>query len=199
MKSWECLFLSAVTISGMTPLPGATVLDSVNQNASPAATYVMPSQDLGWLYQPTTSYTLDAIQTKFGDSPRADYNRLVTLEIYSGLPSAGGVLLRSATFTPLREAFSGAGFAPLEIVAGQSVFVGFRNVISLGGNITNDIGAASLGTAYSSSDGSFSFPTTNFFSTQPILLFEGAAIPEIHSGILVLGSAAFFVRRRRGD
>lgn len=162
----------------------ATVIEAVNGDAAPAAPFVLFTYDLGWLYTPAGSFGMNAIETRFGISPRADYNRTVILSIYDRLPSDGGTLLRTASFTPAPDAFVTVTFADLQVIGGTPFFVGFSNVNALGGNITSALNATSLGSAYTSNDGSFSQVTGSGFLTQPILRFS--TVPEPSSGQLAL-------------
>ncbi len=120
------------------------------------------ANEVGWLYTPTSSYALDGINTKFGFAN----NQTVTVEIYNGAPSSS-TLLRSAIFTALSNQFSGGTFASLSLLAGQSYFIGFRNVGGLGVNFTNDAGATALAPLrYGfSNDGTYPFS----FSGTPTL------------------------------
>lgn len=193
--------VTSATLLTLSPAFAQTV-DSVNSSSTPANPFILFTQDLGWLYTPETSYLMNGVQTRFGISPRADYNRTVTLEIYSDLPASGGILLRATSFTPIADGFAGGSFADLPIIAGDAFFVGFRNVLSLGGNITSQIDAANLGAAYTSDDQSYSMVTTGGFLPQPILRFE-YVIPEPGSSFLLsLGAASvlgFRSRRKRSE
>jgi hypothetical protein len=189
-------FAIAWLVSGA-PNTQAAVVDSINGSAEPANPFVLPSQDLGWLYQPTASYRLDAIVTRFGLSPRANYDRTVTVEIYSGLPANGGTLLRSVSFTPLANEFASATFPDLQVTAGNALFIGFRNVLSLGGNITSQAGAKNLGAAYTSDNGSYSTVTQGGFLTQPILVLQGSIPEPATVSMFGLGLIGLLIQRRR--
>ena len=73
------------------------VADAVNPNA-PADTLifggnVQPKVEHAWVYTPSFAFDLTGIKTKFSSG---DPNRIITLEIYDELPSAGGTLLQES-------------------------------------------------------------------------------------------------------
>ena len=132
--------------------------------------------DVGWEYTPAFGYSLTEILTKFGVA--YDDHRTVTVEVYDGLPAVGGRLLRSAEFTPTNGVFSGALFIPLNLIAGHTYFIGFRNVSNLGVNTTGDPAAKALPPLYFSynDDGSYSTIDTGQganSTANPILEFYG--------------------------
>jgi hypothetical protein len=164
----------------------AAAIESVNAGSSPNPSGTWSATDIGWLYTPALTYSLTGIETKF----RATDQRTVTLEIYSGAPPQGGILLRSVNFMPAAGLFAGASFDPLPVNAGQQFFIGFRNVAGLGVNTTTaDQGLQSLGPDYYDLDGSGSyalhFPFTTGDIDRPILLLNGTAVPEPSTYMLV--------------
>jgi hypothetical protein len=181
-----CLLALFVCFLASPALFADTIQDSVNATASPCACY-WGATEVGWLYTPSSNYNLTGVLTLFGSYGSSGNS--VTEVIYSGLPTAGGTLLASATFTAQSGVFSGGSFAPLSLLAGQSYFVGFENVGNLGANITQDSGAASLGTLYLGfNPGAFNLVETGDFTSQPILEFSGTSnsVPE-PSSLLLLG------------
>jgi hypothetical protein len=112
------------------------VIDDVNDGETPDFSVFSANIDnLGWIYQPSFSYMLDGITSTF----RAVTNppvttRDVTLSVYDDVPSAGGNLLRSGTFSA-----GGAGgdlgimFAPLQLQAGETYFVALSNLATPNG------------------------------------------------------------------
>jgi hypothetical protein len=147
------------------------LVDSVNQNAHPEEN-TWYAADVGWEYMPTISYTLTGVFTKFGYVD----NRTVTVEVYEGLPSNGGRLLRSAEFTPATLTYSGASFAPINLVAGHSYFIGFRNVSGLEVNMTGNPDLTNFLLYYSDvDDGGYSIITPE---DSPILDFYGEESPS---------------------
>jgi hypothetical protein len=125
----------------------------------------------------------------------------VTVELYDELPSAGGVLLRSAVFTSEANMFSGGSFAPLSLVANEDYFVGFRNVANLGPNITRDSGAILLSRLYFSDDGSYQYSIDDLHSA-PILRFLApeqpapAPVAPEPTSMTLLGIGALQLMRR---
>jgi hypothetical protein len=153
------------------------LVDSVNQNGYPEEN-VWLAADVGWEYTPTISYTLTGVFTKFGGYGD---NRTVTVEVYDDLPGDGGSLLRSAGFTPTGQTFCGASFSPINLIAGHTYFIGFRNVANLGVNVTGNPEATTLSLLYYSyaDDGSYSIiQDTAPGTSTPILEFYGHESPK---------------------
>jgi hypothetical protein len=152
------------------------LIDSINQDGFPSPLSRWMAAEIGWKYTPTVNYALTGVFTEFSAIPYGD-NRTVTVEVYDGLPSDGGRLLRSADFTPLAETYSGASFLPLNLLAGHAYFIGFRNVAHLGINVTANPEATVLYPLYYSldNDDSYSFieTVTDNNSSNPILEFYG--------------------------
>jgi hypothetical protein len=147
------------------------LIDSVNQDSNPAMN-TWAAADVGWEYTPAINYTLTGVFTKFGFVRFGD-NRTVTVEVYNGVPSNGGRLLRSAGFTPAGGIFSGASFEPIRLMVGHTYFIGFRNVANLAVNTTG--GPEALCPTYFSfaDDGSYSLSESGVDSCDPILEFYG--------------------------
>lgn len=180
-------------------LPASIVVaDSVNATDSPISSQFGIGA-IGWLYTPSFAYDLVGVDTKFSSAD----SRTVTLEIYSEHPSlGGGTLLRSATFTPLANVFSGGVFASLALAEGEDYFVGFRNVQGLGNNFSGDFPNQLL-TAWVDRDDSGDYeesaPQLEFRS--PILQFytQTAAVPAPSSftvfGVLIAMVGCRAIRR----
>ena len=178
------VFLVAVAaIAGQSAQAG--VVDSINELASPSSSdWAVP--ELGWFYTPAFDYRLSGIQTKF----RTSDDRTVDVQLYEGFtPGSGGTLLRSGSFVPAADDFSGANFAEVGLIAGQSYFVAFRDVSQMGANNTMDPGADNLGHVYFSID-----PADNFSHSQsgvvaqPIIRFLGPDNSVAEPGsVLLLG------------
>ncbi|MHC4477487.1 MAG: peptidoglycan DD-metalloendopeptidase family protein [Planctomycetota bacterium] len=151
----------------------AVVVDSFNADKSPSDSYWGVSE-VGWIYTAGFSFNLTGVRTKFGSGP-GSYSRLVTVEVYDELPAHGGILLRSATFTPVANMFAGGGFTPLPVDAGEDYFVGFRDVVGLGDNFTSDPGAQSVSNLHFGlySTGAYGTESYEPSFTQAILQFEG--------------------------
>jgi hypothetical protein len=178
------------------------VVDSINATASPhpVSSWATGVGKVGWFYTPTFSYELAGIATKF----RSADSRTVTAEIYDEFPGDGGVLLRTASFSPLSGVFSGGIFsAPLGLSSGVTYFFGFTNVEGLGVNVTNDAGATNLsgGMRFSTLSGNYNSGPETGYTAQPIIQFQAMAVPEPNSlalcgiGACVMAIAA--ARRRR--
>lgn len=174
------------------------VIDSVNESSLPPDAN-WAGTEIGWLYTAPFDYVLAGVSTRF------DFNgidREITLEIYDDAPLNGGNLLRSTTFDSLQGVFVGGTFAPLALQAGEDYFVGFRNVLSLGVNVTDEDGAEQL-PAFFGDVGfpDYGLPISSGLLLQPILRFEGPEtdpIPEPSTvGLLGLGTLALFAVRRR--
>jgi hypothetical protein len=192
-----------VLVGASLGLPGLAnalpiVADSINESATNANTFWIATE-VGWLYTPTSSFSLVGINTRFGSSD----GRTVTVEVYDEQPTAGGTLLRSAGYVLGGTGFEGALFAALDLTAGEDYFFGFRNVGSLNVNVTDDAGATNLpgGLKYSfSNDGSYSQGPETGFTAQPIVQFlsdNANPVPEPSTVMLLgLGLAAIGVRRK---
>lgn len=152
------------------------VEDSANASKAVRDGYHWVAGEVGWVLPISHNYELTRVETLFYDN--WTYSP-ATLEVYSAPPSQGGVLLRSAGFWTYPWGFVGASFAPLEVSAGQSVFIGFRNVANVGVNTTADAGATSLPQFWSSgTSGTYANSTTSGASTQPILKLYGQWPPS---------------------
>ncbi len=177
-------------------------IDSINESAIPTAT-TWNATEVGWFYTPTFSYALSGITTKFG--PVLDL-RTITLEFYDAFPGSGGIILRSADFTPLSNTFSGPQFSPLNLQAHQTYFFGFRNVGGMFTNVTSDLGATSLagGLRYSfANDGSYALGPEAGFTTQPIIQFQSlqnpiATVPDPSTFFIFSAAFALNLSRLRG-
>lgn len=99
---------------------------------------------IGWFYTPVQSYWLTRIETTFNADAYFEgcclgpVERTVTVELLSGPRSYGGTLIRSGQFNSLDAlgVYGGATFSPLYVMAGTTYFVGFRDVLGLGANIS---------------------------------------------------------------
>ena len=195
-STWQRLGTSLILCLGVLTSASAQVVDSVNVGKTPIASQWNVG-DVGWLYTPSFGYDLGGIETLFPTGLENHHN--VTVELYDELPSAGGVLLRSAMFVSEANVFSGGSFTPISLVANEDYFVGFRNVANLGPNITRDPGATLLSRLYLSDDGSYQY-TLDDLHSAPILRFlappaPAAPAPEPTS-ITLLGLGALPLLRR---
>ncbi|MEA2711079.1 MAG: hypothetical protein QOF78_3680 [Phycisphaerales bacterium] len=162
------------------------VHESINEFLAPDAV-VWNFSDVGWFYTPQSTFTLTGVSTNFSITD----GRSVSVEIYDQFPAAGGTRLRNASFFPSANVFSGGSFSPLTFTAGEEYFLGFRNVKNLGTNVTSQPGAASLGTAYVSDDGSYSAGAeSGTRASNPILRFLSSDQAPAQKVVLVFGHDA---------
>ncbi|MFN0179413.1 MAG: PEP-CTERM sorting domain-containing protein [Gemmatimonadales bacterium] len=105
---------------------------------------------IGWYYTPTSTFFLNAIQTRFNPLKGTNVDRSVAVELWSNRPAQGGSLLGAGNFQSASAmgVFGGAGFAPVLLQAGIQYFIGFRNVQGLGVNYTRDPSSQHLGPVY---------------------------------------------------
>jgi hypothetical protein len=128
-------YVTAAVLLAWTALTGPayadSVLDNINGGATPEDSDVNNGLgDVGWVYVPTFSYTLDEILTNFGDGD--GLTSTVTLSFYSGIPNSGGTLLGTESFTS-NPGFQGALFgSDISITAGDTYFVGLSNTLGDG-------------------------------------------------------------------
>jgi hypothetical protein len=179
-----------------------SVIESINEGIAPNTGAPWNAWDVGWVYTPSSSYLLTGITTRFA---RAD-GRNSTLAVYSAPPVDGGVLLRSAVFTPLADVYSGGTFEALHLNKDTSYFFGFINVDGLGVNVTYQPDQQVLNPGiYYSFGGTLSrarFDTGPQLSVhaQPIVRFIGdAEVPEpptVALFALAALSAGYAYRRR---
>ncbi len=166
----------SLALAGGLLLPAAAhaqLVDSVNANATPDFGTTFGATNYGWLFTPTTSYTVGNIQTKF-----ATGSQPVTLVVFDGLPN--GAPLATGNFVAQPNVFSGATLStPLQFAAGHTYFIGFENVAGLGVNLTSDNGAQTVDQMYLGfNPGDFSNPVQpNGYDEQVILEFFTALLP----------------------
>jgi hypothetical protein len=179
-----------------------TLVQSFNANKNPS-TATFYASEAGWFYTPNQSFDLTRVATRFASTD----GRTVSVEVYTALPGAGGLLLGSADFVPGSNVFSGGTFSSaIHLDVGQDYFVGFRNISGLGSNITFDAGRTSLGPAYISSGGPNLYSSICSPSNSPILQFftdnvpgpTPAPLPVSALGGLVLLAGVGTCGRRRG-
>jgi hypothetical protein len=206
MCNCRCVVLIVAALgllSDATENAGASIVvaDGINETRSPD-TDNFGIAAVGWLYTPSSSYDLVGIETKF----RVADGRSVTLEVYDEHPFFnGGTLLRSATFTPLTNMFSGEFFTPLALVMGEDYFVGFRNVQGLGVNYAFDDPPTEMLPAWLDRDidGLYDESAPQLDFRSPILQFytETASVPLPSSftvfSLLIASAGVRLVRRSR--
>ncbi|HEX3051729.1 MAG TPA: hypothetical protein VHP83_13805 [Aggregatilineaceae bacterium] len=156
------------------PVQGAPVLmQSINDTFAPMADYRWEVPDAGWLFVPDQTYNLERVETNFS---RVD-GRTVTIEIYDAHPRSGN-LLASGTFSAVSATnFIGTTFEQaVTLYAGEDYFIGCRNLLDLGVNVTDAAGAVSLGSMWYdwNGDGSYGSEEVGAYTAKPILRFYGS-------------------------
>jgi hypothetical protein len=207
---WLSLLLTLGLVGTDSARAEFVLVEAAYPDSTPLAGSWWYATSIGWEHTASRTYDLSRVETKFGhelwvakEYDPGGYSRTVTLEVYDGVPYAGGQLLRSTTFTPLANEFSGGSFAPLTLVAGKTYFIGFQNV---GGLSVNMAGYENLRTFHFGVDPSIPYvftaepggwkPILKFYTGDPPL----ASAPEPGSLTLlatgVLGLAGVVWRRR---
>ncbi|UCC21801.1 MAG: PEP-CTERM sorting domain-containing protein [Planctomycetota bacterium] len=169
-------------------------MDSINTDQPAAGSDWSPVSEVGWVYSPDFSYTLTGIQTRFGDTGAPPTGAAeITVEVYYGLPGAG-TLLRSANFyfSGWPGFFIGGSFEPLQIVAGEDYFIGFRNISYMW---LNSAWSGTMLSAYGDNinDGTYSNIITGDNHIHPILQFHGVPEP---STLLLLSFSVILLRKK---
>jgi len=178
------LYLTAVMLVWLAvsafPVLGAPVLmQSINDTFAPMVDYRWEVADAGWLFVPNRTYNFDRVETNFS---RVD-GRTITIEIYDAHPRNGN-LLASGTFSVFSSTnFIGTTFEhPVTLYAGEDYFIGCRNVLNLGVNVTDAADAVSLGSMWYdwNGDGSYGSEEVGAYTAKPILRLYGSPYePEV--------------------
>jgi hypothetical protein len=202
MKNFQLKLVTAgmaASLVAMTATANATtVIDSVNQNASPREGSSWIANNVGWFYTPTSSYQLTGLATRF----RTADGRAVTASFYSGAP--GSLFLLGRGTLTAGTGFTEALFTtPVSLTSGTQYFFAFSNVANLGVNVTSDAGATSLAGGlrfdFGPAPGTFGAAGGGFVA-QPIVQFLGtaSAVPEPSTWLmLILGLAAIGATMRQ--
>lgn len=196
--------LALTAVMAATSARAEVLVDNVNMNEAADNGAFWGANDVGWLYTPSTSYSLSGVKTRFSiPNLTSIQDRTVTVAIYQGgTPANGGTLLGTFDFSSTladNNTLGGGSFAtPIALTAGTQYFIGFENVgpksstpnvDDLGVNFTADPAATFLSNLYfdSPSNGScsaaasFACEDTNHdILGQAILALYGpsVAVPE---------------------
>ena len=138
--------LISLTIVAPNARATGVLIDSTNA-ASPLYDGLWSAVDVGFLYTPSFSYTLDGIATKFGaNDTNFPPSCPVTVAIFAGVPLyapgnpnviPGSItLLSSGHLTPVENNFVTAPITPVILTANSPYFVAFEIVRGYGANIT---------------------------------------------------------------
>jgi hypothetical protein len=183
------IFIVALTLLLVTipanHIQAGAVVDGINMGQDVAAQYtdVNNTTDAGWPYTAAATYTLGRIEAKFA----AGNGVAITIEFYDGIPSLGGTLLASGTFTPTAPAPAGTQWEGVDldntvsVVSGTNYFVGIKNLYS--SPTTNNAAAANPQIYFSlgSDDYAFTGSPTQTDDSRPIVRFFSADPPIITS------------------
>jgi PEP-CTERM motif len=187
--------IAFVSLVGVAAQATAAIVDTINAS-SPLSGCCYNATDVGFLYTPGFSYTLDGIETKFSSTDP----RTVTVAIYSGVPGSLS-LLASGGVNPVANSFVTAAVAPLLLIGGTTYFLAFENLAGLGPNLTS-VGPTSL--TFYIDNGDLSFGNGPLFQNGvgPVVQFDGvaSAVPEPSTwAMIILGFAGvgFMAYRRK--
>jgi len=182
------------------PLPANAqefvVVDGINDQWTSTGAFTGCDCHFGWPYTPKETITVSKIETKFSDTfdhrfrdlVEVDPPRVVTVELFEGIPSEGGTRLRSGTFIASTD-WAGGVFEPVVLHAGVTYMIGFRNVGWLGTQTVriNDPDVESTGIQYrDKGSGNYELTTTFWADVQPIIRFldlapidtDGDGVPD---------------------
>lgn len=188
----------------MRPARAATVREEINgafNVNNPSQPIPANTSDAGWLYTATQTYTLGRVEFRFAVGNGVP----ITIDVYNNLPSLGGVLLATGTFTPVGgNIWEGADLsAQIPVTVGQTLFIGVRDFYS---SPTTDAGAATAYPLYfSTTPSNYGIDGTAFSNLfKPIMrLIETQAVFTIDDVTVTEGDAgtvnAVFTVTRAGD
>lgn len=206
--------LCAAALLGSAASANAQVQVNVNPTSVLNNGYFRNVSSIGWYFTPTSTFFLNAIQTRFNPSAGTNVDRTVTAELWTKTPATGGALLRSGNFQSNSALgfFGGGSFSNFLLQSGVQYFIGFRNLQGLGHNFTHDPLAQSLGPPLFSlgpvfSDDQYERQAPNHpgDDAKPSIRLIGqvSTVPEpvtmtlLATGLAVMGGATLLRRRAR--
>ena len=204
-------FAAAVAVGAL--VPAALLAQPVQVDVNPASALQAKQftniSSIGWYFTPTSTFFLNAIQTRFNPARGTNVDRTVSVELWSDRPTMGGSLLRSANFqsNSALGMFGGGAFAPILFQSGIQYFIGFRNVQGMGVNYTKDPLALSLGFEYFSLApvagdnfdlvGDRRSPSLRLIGSQVSTVPEPMTMTLLATGLAAMGGVGLVRRRNK--
>ena len=204
--------VSVIILASVGILCADTVVDSFNIGEPLANITWGTINDIGWYYTPSTSYTLDQIETIFNGGT----NRTITVDVFTDTPANGGTSLGSATFDTINAqgTLDGPSFSGgIALTGGTTYFVALENIDGLGVNQVSfstsngengPTGSVAPGTEWQD-DGDQQFGTegcsdlNNWFCKPEIEFLEQSSVspvPEPRYGLFLVAAAGLLVALR---
>jgi len=135
-----CLLLAIMAQCLPRAAAASPVVESINGGLTPPFLVFDPNL-AGWVFTPSRNFLLDGVYSTFANVGAVSQigpvlPRSVTVSVLDGTPK--GALLARASFQADASAGNlGANFAPVLLLAGRPVFIGFEGLRNLGLNIVD--------------------------------------------------------------